>query len=29
VVGTDYDPSHLFWMGADPNAATRAFGDAI
>ena len=29
VVGANYDPSHLFWMGADPIAATRALGDAI
>jgi sugar phosphate isomerase/epimerase len=29
VVGANYDPSHLFWMGADPNDATRALGDAI
>jgi sugar phosphate isomerase/epimerase len=29
VVGANYDPSHLFWIGADPNAATRALGDAI
>ena len=29
VVGANYDPSHLFWMGADPHAATRALGDAI
>ena len=24
VVGANFDPSHLFWMGADPLAATRA-----
>jgi sugar phosphate isomerase/epimerase len=29
VVGANYDPSHLIWMGADPLAATRALGDAI
>jgi len=29
VVGANYDPSHLFWMGADPLAATRALGEAI
>jgi len=29
TVGANYDPSHLFWMGADPLAATRALGDAI
>ena len=29
VVGANFDPSHLFWMGADPLAAIRALGDAI
>ena len=29
VVGANYDPSHLVWMGADPLVATRALGDAI
>jgi sugar phosphate isomerase/epimerase len=29
VVGAKFDPSHLFWMGADPLAATRALGGAI
>jgi sugar phosphate isomerase/epimerase len=29
VVGTNYDPSHLMWMGADPIAAVAALGDAI
>ena len=29
TVGANLDPSHLFWMGADPLAATRALGDAI
>jgi sugar phosphate isomerase/epimerase len=29
MVGANYDPSHLFWMGADPLAATRALGEAI
>ncbi len=29
VVGTNLDPSHLFWMGADPLAAVAALGDAI
>jgi sugar phosphate isomerase/epimerase len=29
VVGANFDPSHLFWMGADPIAAARALGDAI
>jgi sugar phosphate isomerase/epimerase len=29
VVGVNFDPSHLFWMGADPLVAIRALGDAI
>lgn len=29
TVGANFDPSHLFWMGADPLAATRALADAI
>jgi sugar phosphate isomerase/epimerase len=29
VVGVNFDPSHLFWMGADPLAAVRALGPAI
>jgi sugar phosphate isomerase/epimerase len=29
VVGANFDPSHLFWMGADPIAAVAALGDAI
>jgi sugar phosphate isomerase/epimerase len=29
TVGVNFDPSHLFWMGADPLAAIRALGDAI
>jgi sugar phosphate isomerase/epimerase len=29
VVGANLDPSHLFWMGANPLAAARALGDAI
>jgi sugar phosphate isomerase/epimerase len=29
VVGANYDPSHLFWMGADPLAATRVLAPAI
>jgi sugar phosphate isomerase/epimerase len=29
VVGVNLDPSHLFWMGADPVAAVRARGEAI
>ena len=27
--GANLDPSHLFWMGADPFAAADALGDAI
>jgi sugar phosphate isomerase/epimerase len=29
VVGANLDPSHLFWMGADPLAAVPALGEAI
>jgi sugar phosphate isomerase/epimerase len=29
VVGANFDPSHLFWMGADPIAAIRALDGAI
>jgi sugar phosphate isomerase/epimerase len=29
VVGANFDPSHLFWMGADPLAATRVLAPAI
>jgi sugar phosphate isomerase/epimerase len=29
IVGANLDPSHLFWMGADPLAAIAALGDAI
>jgi sugar phosphate isomerase/epimerase len=29
IVGVNFDPSHLFWMGADPIAAIHALGDAI
>jgi sugar phosphate isomerase/epimerase len=29
VVGVNFDPSHLFWMGADPLTAIRALGDSI
>lgn len=29
VIGANLDPSHLFWMGADPLAATEALGDAL
>lgn len=29
IVGMNFDPSHLFWMGGDPIAAARALGNAI
>ena len=29
TIGANFDPSHLFWMGADPIAAIRALGPAI
>jgi len=29
VLGCNFDPSHLFWNGADPVAAVRKLGDAI
>lgn len=29
TVGANFDPSHLFWMGADPLVAARALGPAI
>jgi sugar phosphate isomerase/epimerase len=29
IVGANFDPSHLFWMGADPLVAIDALGDAI
>ena len=29
TIGFNLDPSHLFWMGADPVAVARALGDAI
>jgi sugar phosphate isomerase/epimerase len=29
IVGANLDPSHLFWMGADPLTAIGALGDAI
>ena len=29
IVGANFDPSHLFWMGADPLAAIPALGPAI
>jgi sugar phosphate isomerase/epimerase len=29
VIGCNFDPSHLFWQGADPVAAIKAIGDGI
>ncbi len=29
IIGANLDPSHLFWMGADPMVAAAALGDAI
>ena len=29
VIGANLDPSHLFWMGADPLASVRVLGGAI
>jgi sugar phosphate isomerase/epimerase len=29
IVGANLDPSHLFWMGADPLAAIDALGEAV
>lgn len=29
IVGANLDPSHLFWMGADPMAVIEALGDAV
>ncbi|WP_425098309.1 sugar phosphate isomerase/epimerase family protein [Tropicibacter sp. S64] len=29
VVGANLDPSHLFWMGADPLQAVEALGEAL
>ena len=29
LVGANLDPSHLFWMGADPLAAADALGEAV
>lgn len=29
TLGVNLDPSHLFWMGADPIATAQALGDAI
>jgi sugar phosphate isomerase/epimerase len=29
VIGANLDPSHLFWMGADPLVAAEALGSAI
>lgn len=28
-VGANFDPSHLFWQGADPVCAIRALGEAV
>lgn len=29
VIGANLDPSHLFWMGADPLIAAQALGEAV
>ncbi|MEZ5450025.1 MAG: TIM barrel protein [Thiolinea sp.] len=29
MVGANLDPSHLFWMGADPLIAAEALGEAV
>ena len=29
VIGANLDPSHLFWMGADPLAAAESLGEAV
>ena len=29
IIGANLDPSHLFWMGADPLAAAEALGKAV
>jgi len=29
MVGMNFDPSHLFWMGGDPISAVRSLGDAM
>ncbi|SDH76197.1 Sugar phosphate isomerase/epimerase [Alteribacillus persepolensis] len=29
MIGMNFDPSHLFWMGGDPIAAVRELGSAI
>ena len=29
VIGCNFDPSHLFWQGADPAAAIRTIGEGI
>lgn len=29
TIGFNLDPSHLFWMGADPIAVARTLGDAV
>jgi sugar phosphate isomerase/epimerase len=29
IIGANFDPSHLFWMGADPLIAVQALGGAV
>ena len=29
VIGCNFDPSHLFWQGADPAVAVRRLGEAV
>ncbi len=29
AIGCNFDPSHMFWQGIDPNAAIRRLGDAV
>ncbi|KQU24524.1 hypothetical protein ASG65_18045 [Bacillus sp. Leaf13] len=29
MVGMNFDPSHLFWMGGDPISALRELGRAV
>jgi len=29
TIGSNFDPSHLFWQGADPSKVIRALGDSI
>ncbi|MFD4819686.1 sugar phosphate isomerase/epimerase family protein [Peribacillus butanolivorans] len=29
MVGMNFDPSHLFWMGGDPISALRELGSAV